>query len=211
MAPALRHRQCLLQFGGHLGVFVGKDLRLVMDHGDLGAKTREHLRKFEADIAAAEHDQVAGPLRKLDDCLVGEIAGGSEAGNVRDVGARAGVDEDFLAFVRGAVDGDLVRTCEARVAAGEMQARPLCHLLLFSLAGMEHDFFLLRDDLRQIDSDVAGNHAPAVGVTGLVGHLGAMHHGFSRRAASVDAEIDAIVIGSGQSGSPLSTALADLG
>ena len=85
------------------------------------------------------------------------------------------------------VDGDLVRPGEPRVAAVEMQVWALGDLRFLSAAEAEHDLVFLRDDLRQIDAGVARDHAPALRVAGVVGHLGALHHGFGRRASGIDA------------------------
>ena len=100
---------------------------------------------------------------------------------------RAGVDEDFFAFEDGPIHGDLVRARETGVAAVEMHLGALGDLLFLAVAGGEHDLVFLREDLREIDRDVPCDYAPAIGVAGVVGYLGAMHHGFCGRAAGVDA------------------------
>ena len=49
-----------LHFRGNFRIFARNDLANVLNHGDLAAKTGEHLAEFESDIASAENYEVPG-------------------------------------------------------------------------------------------------------------------------------------------------------
>ena len=65
------------------------------DDGDFAAEAAEHLREFEADVAAADDDEMAREGVEFEDADVGEIGDFIDAGQVGDVGAAAYVEEDL--------------------------------------------------------------------------------------------------------------------
>src|SRR5215469_7636311 len=50
----------ILQRRADIGIFAAGKLRTLFDHGDLRAESAERLRKFQAHVAAAEHDEMLG-------------------------------------------------------------------------------------------------------------------------------------------------------
>ena len=63
---------CVEHDRGAFRVVLGERLRR-LQHGDLGAEPAERLRQLEPDRAAADDDEMLGPLAQLEDGLVGEI------------------------------------------------------------------------------------------------------------------------------------------
>src|SRR5207253_14650 len=74
-----------------VGVLLGKKLRPVLDHRHAAAETAVSLCELEADVAAAEHDQVRGQTVELERLDVCEWLGVREAGRWRDRRTRAQV------------------------------------------------------------------------------------------------------------------------
>ena len=74
---------------GELGIVPSQHLEH-LDDRDPGAQPAEGLGKLDPDRAAADHDQVLGPLAKLEDGLVGEIGRLTEARQRRHRRRRAG-------------------------------------------------------------------------------------------------------------------------
>ena len=83
---------------GDVGVLAGQELRPALDHGDLAAEAPEGLRQLDADIAAAEHDQVRGQPVELERLDMGQRRGRGQARDVRNGRVRAEIEEDALAF-----------------------------------------------------------------------------------------------------------------
>ncbi len=71
----------LLQRGGDVGVLAREDLVAAVNDGNAAAEPGEHLAKLEADIAAAENQEMLGDSVEFHDGGVGEIAGRVEAAN----------------------------------------------------------------------------------------------------------------------------------
>jgi hypothetical protein len=69
----------------------------VLDHRHAAAETVVSLCQFEADVAAAQHDQVLGQPVEFERLDVGERLGAREAGGGRDRRARPHVKENPLA------------------------------------------------------------------------------------------------------------------
>src|SRR5919109_155602 len=77
----------------------------VHEEGDAAAKAPEHLAELEADVAAAENQELAGQRRHVHQRRVRVVSRVAEPGNVRGGWSGAGVDEDPFALVH--VAGDL--------------------------------------------------------------------------------------------------------
>ena len=85
------------------------------DNGDFASETAEDLCEFEADIAAANDDEVTWEGVELEDADIGEVGDFVDAGKVGDDGAAADVDEDWSAERRSSPMltslGDSKRAC----------------------------------------------------------------------------------------------------
>ena len=68
--------------------------RRLLDDGDLGAEAPEHLRELEADVAAADDDEMPGHAIERQHRGVGEKRHVVNAGHVGNERATADVDED---------------------------------------------------------------------------------------------------------------------
>jgi hypothetical protein len=178
--------ECFLEFGGNFRILAGNNLRAVVKDGDAAAVAAEHLAEFEADVTTTEHEQVLRHSCELHDAFVGEIGDGLEAGDLRNRGTTAGIDEDFVAFEQVVADSDLMRRDEPAMTAIEAQSRALLDLVFLAAAKAEYDGVFLRDDLRKVDADVAGVDAPSRGVASVAGNLCAVDHGLCWRAADVE-------------------------
>ena len=66
----------------HVGVLAPGELRSVLDDGHAAAEAAVGLRQFEADIAAAEHDQMRRQIVEFQRLDIRQRPGGIEAGNV---------------------------------------------------------------------------------------------------------------------------------
>ena len=88
----------------------------LFDDGDFAAEAAEDLCEFEADVAAADDDEVARQGVEFEDADVGEVGDFVDAGKVGDDGAAADVDEDLIGGEEIVVDADFFGGFEAGVA-----------------------------------------------------------------------------------------------
>ena len=91
---------------GDVGVLVGDQARTLLDHGDGGAEAAEGLGELEADVAAADDDQVLGQGVEGEQRAVGQRGDPVDAGQVRHRGAGADVEEDAPGGERAVADRD---------------------------------------------------------------------------------------------------------
>ena len=68
--------------------------RTLLDDRHLGAEAAVHLREFEADVAAADDDQMPRQRVELQDRAVGQRRHVVDAGHVGNARAAAHIDED---------------------------------------------------------------------------------------------------------------------
>src|SRR5262249_13302400 len=122
--------QCLFQRLAHVGVLARQELTAAVDDGDPAAEAAEHLPELQADVPAAQDEQVLRQLSQLEDALVGQVADPVEPRDGWDGWPGAGVDEDALALQLLLADAEAVRPDEARVPAEKVQVRVLLHLAL---------------------------------------------------------------------------------
>ena len=121
----------------HVLVLARQEARALLDHRHLAAEAVEHLGELEADVAAAEHDQMGGERGEIEHPRVGEEGDGAGTGEAGERGQRRAsphVDEDpgrlELAGPSARFDPQLARTGEARVAEDDLDARVAPHPLL---------------------------------------------------------------------------------
>src|SRR5262249_25048260 len=98
-----------------------------LDDGHAAAEAAERLSQLEADVAAAQDDQVSRELSQIQGLDVGQRARLREPGGVVHPGARRGVDDDGLSTERpgpARVERDLdrLRRDEAPLAHDELRA-----------------------------------------------------------------------------------------
>ena len=79
-----------------VALLAGEEVGLVAGDGDGAAEAGETLRQLAAERAAAEHQQPPRASREVEDRLVGQVAGGLDALDVRPRRSRTGGDEGFL-------------------------------------------------------------------------------------------------------------------
>src|ERR1051326_6687529 len=84
--------------------------------GDLAAEAPVHLAEFEADVAAADDEQVRRQEIHVHHAAVGEVGDLVEAGHIGDDGSSADIDEDGWGGENRAVYGNLIGRYEARLA-----------------------------------------------------------------------------------------------
>ena len=82
--------------GGDVFVFVGGEARAFLDDGDLGAEAAVHLGELDADVAAADDEEVLGEDVEGEEGGVGEVGDGVDAGEIGDGGSAAYVEEDLV-------------------------------------------------------------------------------------------------------------------
>src|SRR5215469_10144413 len=86
-----------------------------------------------------------------------------------------------------------MRRNESRVSAEKPQTLALIDASLVASAKAQDDFVFLRNDFGQIDPYSCDINSPPPGVSRVMRHLRAMHHGLRRRAANVDASSSQIL------------------
>ena len=94
--------------------------RAPLDDGDLAAEAPEDLAELEPDVAAAHDDEVLGQHVELEHPGARQVLDAVEAGQLRDEGPRADVEEDPVALEPLAVHLDGLGRDEARVPADQL-------------------------------------------------------------------------------------------
>ena len=176
-----------LQLSHDVFVFAGQNTFAAVDDGYLAAEAAKHLSEFEADVAAAQDQQMLGNFLQIHDRDVGEERHGIEAGDGRNLWVGAGVDEDFFAFESFVPDLHLMRADESSAAVNQANVRAAVDSFLNGIAKTLHDTIFSGDDLREVDGYFTYMNAPARGLAGVVSDLSGGDQGFRGRAAGVDA------------------------
>ena len=173
---------------------MGEELGAAVDEGDAAPEAAEHLAELDADVAAAEDQEVIGDLVELHEGGVRVVRDVAEAVDRWDGGARADVDDDggggqvaLPAVVE--VDADLVGCGEAGGAHEEVERLDLPEAGLGAVTERFHDVAFALAHAFQVDGDaaVAGADAVFCGAPCDVGDAGAGDHGLGRGATLVDA------------------------
>jgi hypothetical protein len=158
-----------------------------LDDGDAAAEAPVHLRELEADVAAADDDEMVWQLPELHHAAVGEVGRALEAGDRRRCGTSADVDEDAPGPQHRSAHRDAVRAGEARVPLDDGAAGQPANPAFDAGARLARYVILARFDARHVDGDLAADrHAEIGGAARHVRGVGACHQRLRRDAAGVD-------------------------
>ena len=108
--------------GGKLGI-VAPEHPPPLDQRDLGAEAAEGLRHLDPDRAAAQHQQMAGLGRRIEQGLVGQVGNPVEAPNAGDDRCGAGGDDEAPRGDAGIADLNETRRGEAGLAEHHVDAK----------------------------------------------------------------------------------------
>ncbi len=173
---------------GYVFVFMRDEARAFFDDGDFAAEAAEDLGEFEADVAAADDDQMRGEFFEVEDGGVDEIGDLVDAGHVGHDGAAADVDEDAIGAEGFRACLDFMRGEEVRLFVEDGAVLHAAQPLFYAVAGFGEDGFFAGFDGLHVDLDCAVDADAEVGGTaGHVGCVGAGDEGFGGDAAGVDA------------------------
>ena len=142
---------------GHVLVFARDHSRAHLDHRDAAAEATVHLREFEADVAAADNDQMFRQEVDVHHARVGQVRHITEAGHVGDRRAAADVDKHLSGFEQIVVT---LTACGTRSALAANQSHigctfePAGHALIRLL----HDGVLARLDASHVDANRTVDH-----------------------------------------------------
>ncbi len=160
----------------HVGILAPDDVVGVLDHRHLAAETAVHLAELEADVAAADHQQVLRHLVEVHHVAVGEVGDAVDAGDRQDQRPGAGVEDHDVAAEAAPVHLDGVGVDEAPLAAEEGDVGAAAGVLLLPAAPAGDDLVLQFADLLHVDVDPVGVDAVAGAVAGGMGDVGARQH-----------------------------------
>src|SRR5262249_12770560 len=82
--------------GGDVGIFAWNQARGMFEYGDPAAETAEQLRELEADITAADDDEMLRQKVDVHHRRGGPIPGPIDAGDRRNKGAASHIEKDFF-------------------------------------------------------------------------------------------------------------------
>ncbi len=178
----------LLDRRGDVLVLPGDEPVGLFDHRHPAAEAAVHLRELEADVAAAEQDQVLGQEIDLHHARVGEMGDAVEAGDVGHPRAGADVDEDALALDHLVADAHPPRALEAGMVVVDRAPLHAPQPFLDALGRAFDEGVLARLDLLHVDAHRAvDDDAEVGGAPRHVSGAGAGDEGLGRGAAGVDA------------------------
>ena len=126
-----------LDGGGDVFVFARDEAGDLFDDGDFAAEAAEDLSEFEADVAAADDDEMARERVEFEDADVGQVGDLIDAGKVGDDGAAADVDEDLIGGEEVVADADLFWRFEAGVAGEDGAVLHAAQPAFEAIAGVE--------------------------------------------------------------------------
>ncbi len=106
------------------------------------AEAPKHLAELEANVAAAENQEMLRKFAQLHQGFVGQIADRIEAGKIWRIRACARIDEDALALQDVIIDFNLVRRPKMCAAAIEVHAGMLDDIPLLVAAESLHNSIL---------------------------------------------------------------------
>jgi len=173
--------------GGDVFVFVEDKALGALDDGDLGAEAAVHLAKLDADVTAADDDEVFGEGVEREEACVGEEGDFVNAGEVGDGGAAAYVEEDLFGFEDVVAYADFVGSFEGGGAGVDGDFFVRAEGLFDTVAGVGDDGIAAGVDGFDIDGEGADCDAVLGGALDLAGSVGAGDHGLGGSAAGVDA------------------------
>ena len=160
----------------------------LFDDGDFAAEAAEDLSEFEAYVASADDDEMAGERLEFENADVGHPGDLIDAGKVRHDGAAADVDEDLVGGEEVVADANLFWRFEVGVADEDGAVLHAAQPTLEAVARLGDDLVLARFHGLHVDCDCAldGDSVGGSGA-GLLGDVGAGDHGLGGRASGVDA------------------------
>ena len=177
---------------GDVLVFVAEKLRGALDDGDAAAEAAEELREFQANVAAAEDEEMRRNFGEFHDRGAGQEGNFGKAGNVGDGGAASGIQEiavggemEFAAL--GGADGDGFGAGEGSDAVDQIEVFGFGDAALVAGAKQIDDVALALADALHGDAQGAGMDAVIGAAAREIGDAAAGDHGLGGRAAFVDA------------------------
>ena len=169
------------------GLVLGSDeSRQRLDDRDVSAERPPDTGELAADHAAAQHDHGRRHLVETQRVLAGDHAAAVDLEAGERLGIGAGREDDVLADVGLAVDGDLARTCEPALSLDDGDAAALDQAGE-PLEETGDDAVLVAVDAGHVDAVEGGSHAELLGVARRVGDLGGVEQRLGRDAADVEA------------------------
>ena len=173
---------------GDVGILAPDQVRVLLHHRDLRPQAAKDLRKFQADVAAADHHQMLRQRAQLQDRGVVQRTDLIKPRQLRGACASAHVEEDARCTEFLRAHAQPIRRDKAGMATDQLHTRRLRQPLLHAGARRIADRVRTRHHLRQVDLHRAGNaHAIVPRAPGQVRHARACHQGLGRHAAGIDA------------------------
>ena len=169
-------------------ILAGDETRRGLDDGHFASEAAIELRKFEADIAAAEHDQMRGQKIDVHHRAVGQIGDLVEARDRWNQGPSAYIDEDLIGPEHLIGDLDLLRSDKPGVALIDRASLQRLQGSLDGRARHASDGILARLHRLHVDAHrPAEGHAIFGGTACKMRRIAARDQRFGRGAASIDA------------------------
>ena len=167
------------------------ELRAGFDERHLRAEAAQGLRKFQADVAAAENDEMLRDAIEIESFDVRHGIGGGHPGSFGDGGAGTEVEEDAIAFddARAAgIQGNFhfLGGDKARRAHDQLRARLFIKFQVDLDVAFDH-FAFAALDAGHIGGERAEIEAEFGGARGVGVHFGALNNVFAGQAGDVGA------------------------
>jgi hypothetical protein len=173
---------------GNVLVLSRKQLRAALQNGDAAAETDERLREFQADITAAQDDQMARHAIEFECLDVCERFGGAKTGDLGDSRVSAQIQEHPVALqsahaavAQSNLDG--FRPDEAALAKHQLGATFLVFLHVHADEALYH-LSLASPHFSHFKRCRRSTAAEITVMTDKVGHLRAVNDVFRRQAVS---------------------------
>ncbi len=181
-------REDAVDRGGDLLVFATDQPRPHLDDGHLGAEPAKHLSELEADVAAADDQEMPWHRVQIHHRAVRKERDSIQSLQGRDGGAPADVDEDPIGAQHLVRHRDLRGAAEPGVSRKDVAARQTAKPLLHAAARPLGDRVFPLLDAPHVDAHAAADEdAVVAGAPCQVSGIGARHHRLRRDAARVDA------------------------
>ncbi len=156
-------------------VFARDQPRPHLAYRDLRAEPPIHLREFQSDVAAADHQQMLRDEVDIHHARVVEQGHVARAGHIGNDGAPADVDEDARRREFAIAHLHRVRGTEARMAADDFDVARTFEPLGHAFARALHHGILARFHLGHVDTYRRVDHHPVLGCAS--GHMGGARAG----------------------------------
>src|SRR5579884_891397 len=130
---------------------------------------------------------MARQFRQFQHAGIRQVRYGIDARNARNGRAYAGINKDTAGLEHLAVHLELFESREARVPAYKIGLAGLIDALLPAGTHRTDDFVLALQNSRQVHANIAGVHAPALGIACIMSDLRARDQSLCRSAPGVNA------------------------